>query len=91
MVWQDLALCDNLDIASNILLGKESRRLLLSDTRFHAAAASLLAELRIPLQGHHPQRPLAVRRPAAAGGGGAGDGQQAAPAGPRRADGIARR
>ena len=50
VVWQDLALCDNLDIASNILLGKESRRLLLSDTRFHAKAASLLAELRIPLK-----------------------------------------
>ena len=50
VVWQDLALCDNLDIASNILLGKESRRLLLSDTRFHAVAASLLAELRIPLK-----------------------------------------
>jgi len=50
VVWQDLALCDNLDIASNILLGKESRRLLLSDTRFHGAAASLLAELRIPLK-----------------------------------------
>ena len=50
VVWQDLALCDNLDIASNILLGKESRRLLLSDTRFHSAAASLLAELRIPLK-----------------------------------------
>ena len=50
VVWQDLALCDNLDIASNILLGKESRRLLLSDTRFHAAAASLIAELRIPLK-----------------------------------------
>ena len=50
VVWQDLALCDNLDIASNILLGKESRRLLLSDTRFHATAASLIAELRIPLK-----------------------------------------
>jgi ABC-type sugar transport system ATPase subunit len=50
VVWQDLSLCDNLDIASNILLGKESRRLLLSDTRFHGAAASLLAELRIPLK-----------------------------------------
>ncbi len=50
VVWQDLALCDNLDIASNILLGKESRRLLLSDTRFHAKAASLIAELRIPLK-----------------------------------------
>jgi signal transduction histidine kinase/ABC-type multidrug transport system ATPase subunit len=50
VVWQDLALCDNLDVASNILLGKESRRLLMSDTRFHAAAASLLGELRIPLK-----------------------------------------
>jgi signal transduction histidine kinase/ABC-type multidrug transport system ATPase subunit len=50
VVWQDLALCDNLDIAANILLGQESRRLLLSDTRFHTAAASLLAELRIPLK-----------------------------------------
>src|SRR6266851_2321937 len=50
VVWQDLALCDNLDIASNILLGKETRWLLMSDTRFHAAAASLLGELRIPLK-----------------------------------------
>ena len=50
VVWQDLALCDNLDIAANIMLGRESRRLMLSDTRFHAAAASLLSELRIPLK-----------------------------------------
>jgi signal transduction histidine kinase/ABC-type multidrug transport system ATPase subunit len=50
VVWQDLALCDNLDIAANIMLGRESKRLLLSDTRFHGAAASLLAELRIPLK-----------------------------------------
>ncbi|MDQ2811971.1 MAG: ATP-binding cassette domain-containing protein [Actinomycetota bacterium] len=50
VVWQDLALCDNLDIAANIMLGKESRRLLMSDTRFHAAAASLLDSLRIPLR-----------------------------------------
>ena len=26
VVWQDLALCDNLDIASNVLLGRERRR-----------------------------------------------------------------
>ncbi|HEY5987382.1 MAG TPA: ATP-binding cassette domain-containing protein, partial [Streptosporangiaceae bacterium] len=26
VVWQDLALCDNLDVASNVLLGQESRR-----------------------------------------------------------------
>jgi ABC-type multidrug transport system ATPase subunit len=49
VVWQDLALCDNLDVASNLLLGRERRRHLLSDTRFHAAAAALLDELGIPL------------------------------------------
>jgi signal transduction histidine kinase/ABC-type multidrug transport system ATPase subunit len=50
VVWQDLALCDNLDVAANILLGRETRRLMRSDTRFHATAASLLSELRIPLK-----------------------------------------
>src|ERR1039457_5459602 len=50
VVWQDLALCDNLDVAANILLGRESRRLMRSDTRFHAAAADLLNSLRIPLK-----------------------------------------
>jgi signal transduction histidine kinase/ABC-type multidrug transport system ATPase subunit len=49
VVWQDLALCDNLDIAANIMLGREKRWLLMSDTRFHMTAASLLASLRIPL------------------------------------------
>jgi signal transduction histidine kinase/ABC-type multidrug transport system ATPase subunit len=49
VVWQDLALCDNLDVASNLLLGREQRRHLRSDTRFHAAAAALLDELQIPL------------------------------------------
>src|SRR5580693_8997996 len=49
VVWQDLALCDNLDVAANIMLGQERRRLLMSDTRFHLAAAELLASLRIPL------------------------------------------
>jgi signal transduction histidine kinase/ABC-type multidrug transport system ATPase subunit len=49
VVWQDLALCDNLDIASNVLLGQERRFLLMSETRFHGAAASLLRSLRIPL------------------------------------------
>jgi signal transduction histidine kinase/ABC-type multidrug transport system ATPase subunit len=47
VVWQDLALCENLDVASNLLLGREGR-LLLSDTRFHAAAARVLQTLRIP-------------------------------------------
>src|SRR5579871_1769961 len=42
VVWQDLALCDNLDVASNLLLGQEPRGLLRSATRFHSTAAALL-------------------------------------------------
>jgi signal transduction histidine kinase/ABC-type multidrug transport system ATPase subunit len=49
VVWQDLSLCDNLDVAANILLGREKRWLLMSDTRSHMTAASLLASLHIPL------------------------------------------
>lgn len=49
VVWQDLALCDNLDVASNVLLGAEHRRMLMSDARFHSTAASLLAKLCIPI------------------------------------------
>jgi signal transduction histidine kinase/ABC-type multidrug transport system ATPase subunit len=47
VVWQDLALCDNLDIASNLLLGAETRRLMFSETRFHARATELLSGLGI--------------------------------------------
>jgi signal transduction histidine kinase/ABC-type multidrug transport system ATPase subunit len=50
VVWQDLALCDNLDVASNLLLGRERRRHLMSDVRFHAEAAALLGSLEIPLR-----------------------------------------
>jgi signal transduction histidine kinase/ABC-type multidrug transport system ATPase subunit len=49
VVWQDLALCDNLDVASNLLLGRERRRMLLSDARFHTEARSLLNSLGIPI------------------------------------------
>src|SRR5277367_3159434 len=49
VVWQDLALCDNLDVAANIMLGRERPRILMSDTKFHTAAAALLDSLRIPL------------------------------------------
>jgi signal transduction histidine kinase/ABC-type multidrug transport system ATPase subunit len=49
VVWQDLALCDNLDVAANLLLGRERRRHLLFGTRFHASAAELLAGLGIRL------------------------------------------
>ncbi len=50
VVWQDLALCDNLDVASNLLLGRESRRHLLSDMRLQGDAARHLQRLGIPLR-----------------------------------------
>ena len=50
VVWQDLALCENLDVAANVLLGRESHRMMFSDSRFHRAAASLLDSLGIPLR-----------------------------------------
>jgi signal transduction histidine kinase/ABC-type sulfate/molybdate transport systems ATPase subunit len=50
VVWQDLALCDNLDIAGNVLLGSETRRLMSSDLRFQMAAADVLKGLRIPIR-----------------------------------------
>ncbi len=49
VVWQDLALCDNLDVASNLLLGDEKRFLLRSDARRHARAAALLERLKVNL------------------------------------------
>jgi signal transduction histidine kinase/ABC-type sulfate/molybdate transport systems ATPase subunit len=49
VVWQDLSLCDNLDIASNLMLGRERRRQLLSDVRMHADASAVVAALGIPL------------------------------------------
>ena len=85
VVWQDLALCDNLDVAANIMLGRERRWMLFSDSRFHAAAASLLDELRIPLKDTTRSVRDAVRRAAPAGRGGPGHGPQAAAAGPGRA------
>jgi len=49
IVWQDLALCDNLDIASNVMLGIERRRHLLSDVWLHRDAADLFRRLGIPI------------------------------------------
>jgi signal transduction histidine kinase len=49
VVWQELALCDNLDVAGNLLLGRETRRLMQSAGRFHAAAAAMLDQVGIAL------------------------------------------
>ena len=50
IVWQDLALADNLDVASNVMLGNERRRHLFSDVSLHADSARLFQRLGIPLR-----------------------------------------
>ncbi len=50
VVWQDLALADNLDIAANVMLGNERRRHLFSEVTLHKDAALLLDRLGIPLR-----------------------------------------
>jgi signal transduction histidine kinase/ABC-type multidrug transport system ATPase subunit len=50
IVWQDLALCDNLDVASNVMLGVERRRHLLSDVWLHRDAGELFGRLGIPIK-----------------------------------------
>ena len=50
IVSQSPELCDNLDIASNLLLGRETAGLMLSDSRFHATAVAILEGLRIPIR-----------------------------------------
>ncbi len=49
VLWQDLALCDNLDIAANLMLGRERRLQLASDVRLHTEATRVLDELGISL------------------------------------------
>ena len=47
VVWQDLALCETLDVAGNLLLGHESSAQALSTNRFYARAAGILDELEL--------------------------------------------
>jgi ABC-type sugar transport system ATPase subunit len=54
IVWQDLALADNLDIASNVMLGRERRRQLMSGLQMRSDAAAILDRLGVPL--HDPER-----------------------------------
>ena len=50
VVWQDLALAENLDVAANVMLGNERRRHLFSDVALHRDTARLLDRLGIPLR-----------------------------------------
>ncbi|HEY6934964.1 MAG TPA: ATP-binding protein [Marmoricola sp.] len=45
LAWQHSALCENLDIAQNLLLGRERRWRLLSPPRAHSLARRILGEL----------------------------------------------
>src|SRR6202161_1739023 len=58
VVWQDLALSDNLDVAANVMLGHERRRHLFSEVALHKDAALLLNRLGIPLR--DTQRPVGM-------------------------------
>ena len=50
VVWQDLALCENLDAVANLFLGRELRQAgLLSDADMHVAAQALLDELGVAI------------------------------------------
>ncbi|HLI25159.1 MAG TPA: ATP-binding cassette domain-containing protein, partial [Acidimicrobiales bacterium] len=49
VVWQNLALCPNLDVASNLLLGREPGGLFRSSTRLHSTARAVLDRLGVPL------------------------------------------
>ncbi|GAB3798530.1 hypothetical protein GCM10028798_10920 [Humibacter antri] len=49
VVWQHLELADNLDVAANLMLGKERRPWLMSESKFHERARSVLHELGIPI------------------------------------------
>jgi signal transduction histidine kinase len=56
VVWQHLVLSDNLDAAANRMLGRERRRLLTSEARFHARARAILDDLGISIP--DPSRPV---------------------------------
>lgn len=48
-VYQDLALCNNLDVVSNLFLGREHGRVLLSEEQMEEQTAELLGQLRAKL------------------------------------------
>ena len=50
IVWQDLALIENLDVASNVMLGNEPRWHMFSDVALHEQAGRLFAKLGIPVR-----------------------------------------
>lgn len=49
VVWQEIALCETLDVAGNLLLGQETRGQVLSSKRFYERAAQILDEFELPI------------------------------------------
>ena len=45
VVWQEISLCETLDVAGNLLLGQETRGQMLSTKRFYERARQILDEL----------------------------------------------
>lgn len=56
IVYQDLALCDTLDVASNLFLGREPRKgPFLDRTAMHERAAQILADLHVKVTSTHQE------------------------------------
>jgi signal transduction histidine kinase len=49
VVWQEVSLCETLDVAGNLLLGQETRGQVLSTKRFYERAQRILEELEVPI------------------------------------------
>jgi signal transduction histidine kinase/ABC-type molybdenum transport system ATPase subunit/photorepair protein PhrA len=50
VVWQEITLCETLDVAGNLLLGPETRGQMFSSKRLYEQARQLLDELEIPIE-----------------------------------------
>ncbi len=60
VVWQDAALCDNLDVASNLFLGRERGRWFTADAKNTLAAKAILASYGIKLDSSRRVRTLSA-------------------------------
>jgi signal transduction histidine kinase/ABC-type multidrug transport system ATPase subunit len=58
VVWQDAALCDNLDIPANLFLGREKGRWYFSETKAFHAANEILASYGVSFSSSRPLRSL---------------------------------
>ncbi len=50
VVWQEITLCETLDVAGNLLLGQETRGQMFSPKRLYEEARQILDELEIPIE-----------------------------------------